>query len=318
MKFLLYLGLKNKYDMKKLKLLPVLFIILSAISFTSCDTEPIDPVLGDNLGQQPNQPGDPVFKVDFSGQTYIATSTLATVGNGLISIGGFKGSNGEMLSIIVQGTNEGTYDASKIMLTYSPNNTTEYGYTNSNLSTGEDSGTVVITEIDTQNKTISGTFSFTGWWSDSEQNLPSVAFSNGVFTDIPYTGGVATGEEFFKANVDGTANSYAGADLAVAVTDGNPSYVSINAYGENHRLILSFPTTITAGTYQIESGATAVVTARFRDADDVQYGVSEGTFTVTSNQNGWIKGTFTFPVKNTAGETIHNVTAGDFNVEWDF
>lgn len=315
---MLYLGLKNKYVMKKINLLSVLFIMLSAISFTSCDTEPIDPVLGENLGQQPNQPGNPVFKVDFGGQTYIANSTLATVGNGLITIGGFKGTNGEMVSIIVQGTAQGTYDASKIMLNYSPSAVSEYAYTNSNLSTGEDSGTVVITEIDTQNKTISGTFSFTGWWSDSEQNLPSVAFTNGAFTDIPYTGGIDTGEEFFKANVDGTANSYAGADLAVAVTDGNPSYVSINAYGNDHRLILSFPTTITSGTHQIQTGPSAVVTARFRDAEDVQYGVSEGTFTVTSNQNGWIKGTFTFPVKNTAGETIHTVTSGDFNVEWDF
>lgn len=305
--------------MKKLNLLSVFFVILSAVSFTSCDTEPVDPVLGENIGQQPQQPGAAVFKVDFSGQTYVATSTIATVGDGLITIGGLKGTNGEMVSIIIEGTAAGTYDASKALMDYNPGGASEYSYTNFNLGTGEESGTVTITSINTTNKTISGTFSFTGWWGNDEENLPSVAFTNGQFENIPYTGGVPTGGEFFDATVDGQEFTYAGSDLAVAVAGGGggTDIVSVNAYGDSHRLILTFPANITAGTYAFATGV-ADIKARYRDAEGVEYQIDGGSLTIVSNQGGWVKGNFSFQVKDDTGATIHTVTAGDFNLEIDF
>ena len=303
--------------MKRISLLSVLFLAFTAITFTSCgDTEPVDPVLtpGDGSG---GTPAAAVFKVDFGGNTYVATSTIATVGEGLISIGGIKGTNGEMVSIIVNANAEGTYNGDKVLLDYNPGNS-EYSYSNFDFGTNEDTGSVKITKIDTTNKTISGTFEFVGFWGDDEANLPSVAFTNGVFENIPYTGGVATPDETFKATVDGTVHSYAGTDLAVAVADGNPSMISINAYGADHRVVLSFPTTITAGTYTFAVGSSAVASARFFDAQDNSFSATSGTLTITSNANGWVAGTFSYPVTDAEGTTIHTVTAGTFNVEWDF
>lgn len=306
--------------MKKFRLLSVFFVLLSALSFTSCDTEPVDPVLNGNNGEGPgggNGSAPASFKVDFSGQTYVATSTMATIGKGLISIGGIKGNNGQMVSIVLDGTTEGTYEGAKALIDYNPGNS-DYSYFNIDPNTGEDTGLVTITKIDKVNKTVSGTFNFIGWWSNEELNLPSIAFTNGSFQNIPYVDSIDTGEEFFKATVDGSAHSYAGADLAVAVSEGTVNYISINAIGANHKFVLSFPDTVTPGTYTFATGASSTKRASFTDAEDNDFNVTGGTLTITSNTGGWVKGTFSFPVTNEAGETIHTVSAGSFNVEWDF
>lgn len=310
--------LKN-FDMKKFRLLSAFLVLLSAVSFTSCETEPVDPVLNGNNGGVPGGGGSAPasFKVDFSGQTYVATSTIATIGKGLISIGGIKGNNGQMVSIVLDGTTEGTYDGTKALIDYNPGNS-EYSYLNLNPDTGEDTGSVVITKIDKVNKTVSGTFNFIGWWSNDELNLPSIAFTNGSFQNVPYTDGIDTGNEFFKATVDGSAHSYAGADLAVAVSEGAVNYISINAIGANHKFVIIFPDTVTPGTYTFAPGALSTKRASFTDAGGNDFDVTGGTLTITSNTGGWVKGTFSFPVTNEAGETIHTVSAGSFNVEWDF
>jgi len=297
--------------MKKFRLLSAVLVMFTVLGLVSCDTEPVDPVLnpgGENPGTNPVR--QPVFKVDFSGQTYVATNTIATVGSGLITIGGVKGTNGEMVSIVISGTAQGTYSGENVMMDYNPGNS-EYSYSNLFVS-GADAGSVTISSINTQNKTISGTFQFKGEWTDSEANMPSVIFTNGVFENIPYTGAVDTEEEFFDATVDGTDNSYAGSDLAVVVAGaGAGETISINTYGENHKLVFSFPTTITAGTYTFATGPSATVGARFIDANNESHTVMGGSLTITSNANGWVAGSFSYTVDN-------HVVSGDFNVEWDF
>jgi len=310
--------------MKRIKLLSVLFLALAATTFTSCgDTEPVDPVLtqpGD--GETPAGPA--VFKVDFSGQTYVATATTAVIGQGLISVQGVKGTNGQAVSIVVEGTTTGTYSGEVAVMDYNPGNNSGYSYSNM-FVTGTNAGSVTISSIDTVNKTISGTFNFIGEWTDMEANLPSVAFTNGSFENIPYTGTAGggipnpVGDEFFKATVDGSEFSYAEADLAVAVGDGNPNIVTINAINANHAFNIGFPDTITAGTYTFAVGASATTTAGFTDAEGVHYNVTGGSLIITSNTGGWVTGSFEFTVVGENGTTVlHTVSAGTFNVEWDF
>lgn len=309
--------------MKKIKaLLSVFAVVFAAVNFTSCDTEPVDPVLLDNIGQQPGTSGPAVFKVDFSGETYVASSTAAVINDANIAITGIKGTNGQAVSILVNGTAVGNYVAANVILDYNPSNDSEYSYSNVNLATGQESGAVSITSIDKVNKTISGTFSFVGWWGNSDLNLPSIAFTNGVFQNIPYTGntggGPVTSDEYFKARVDGQDNTYEGADLLVALADGGSGEtISINAFAEDHTLFISAKADITPGTYQFANGFGSSASATFISAADVSFPVTGGTLTITSNTNGFLKGTFSFTVTNDAGET-HTVTNGDFNVEYDF
>lgn len=309
--------------MKRFRLFSAFLVLFSAISFTACDTEPVDPELVNNP-QNPGNPNNPgggeaVFKVDFSGQTYTATSTQAVIGNGLITIGGFRGTNGESVAFVLDGTTVGTYDE-EALISYDPGNASEFTYSNFNISTGETSGSVIVTSIDTESHTISGTFSFTGWWGDEEAGVAPIVFTNGVFEDIPYTGGPGTnpiGEDEFVATVDGTFINYAN-DLIVAVSgEGNNEVMSLNAVHDTHKIILHLKTNSAAGTYNLTSDMLAWPKARYYDeATDTEYNISEGQIIITSNNGTSMVGTFSFPVINDAGETIHTVSGGGFDVNY--
>lgn len=307
--------------MRKINVLSAFLVLFTALSFTACDTEPVDPVLLEN-GQNPNNPNNPnnpdapaVFKVDYSGTTHTAVSTLATLGNGLIVIQGIMGSNGEAVSIVIDGTTAGTYN--EAIMNYSPSNASEYGYTNFNLSTGETSGTVTIVSIDTVNHTFTGNFSFTGWYDDEEAGLPTMQFTNGVFQNVPYVGNdnPLPGSDSFVATVDDEEFNYVN-DLVVAL---GGEFISINANADTHDLQLFIQADITTGTHVITNEIDAIAKATYYDATtDTDYDITEGTLNITSNDGTTLVGTFSFPVKNELGETIHIVTAGAFSVEYNF
>jgi len=314
--------------MKKIKaLLSVFAVIFAAVNFTSCDTEPVDPVLLENIGQEPGTAGPAVFKVDFSGETFVATSSAAVGSNGSVAITGIKGTNGQAVSILIDGATVGSYPAAKVILDYSPSGDSEYSYTNVNLSTGQESGTVSISSIDTVNKTISGTFSFVGWWGNTELNLPSIAFTNGVFQNIPYTGTIGggttnpepvEGEDVFKAKVNGAQQDYAeNLTISSSGEEGN-KFINMTGVNANSTISISVFSSFTAGTYPIGTGFNDAA-ANFMDAASGNgYTIDNGSITITSNTGGIIKGTFTFLVKDDAGATVYTVTEGAFDVEWDF
>ena len=302
--------------MKKIKLLALL-LVSGSIGLTSCETEPVDPVLNNNNGNNENPPAS--FEVDFNGETFVASNTLAVMGNGMMSIGGFKTSTGEDFAIVIDGTSEGTYTDEAVLMNYTPDAESEYSYSNLNITEGLSSGEVVITEIDTENHTISGTFNFTGWWGDEEANVPSIEFTNGVFENIPYTGNnpIPT-EEYLFATLDGEEIDYSN-DLVVATADGGAGVtITIHGEGADHSFELYLSAELTAGNYVFSDEIMSNVRAEFEDADGTEYDIAEGQLIITSNEDGWMEGTFSFPVKNGAGETIHTVTDGSFNVEWDF
>ena len=85
--------------------------------------------------------------------------------------------------ITINGTTKGTYSAEllttskKCAATYTPDIVNNPSY-----SFGSISGSVIITEINTTNKTISGTFSF-----DCTNLSKSISITSGKFTGIGYT-----------------------------------------------------------------------------------------------------------------------------------
>lgn len=295
--------------MKNIKFLSALFVLFSAVTFTSCDTEPVDPVLNENN----NNNGPAVFTVDFSGETFVATGTQAVMQDGVIAISGVKGADGESVSLLVMGTTAGAYDGDDALMVYAPNADSEYQYTNVDWDTGETSGSVVITEIDTQNHTISGTFSFTGSWSDAEANLPTIAFTNGSFENIPYTGntGGNPGDEYMNATIDGTDTEFSNfASLSV----GDMMTISGFNMANSSNLQLVLPADITVGTYDITDnpfdGPTAVYFA-----DEESWDAIDGSLTIISTSGGFIKGTFSFTAQDFDEVNTIEVTNGEFNIE---
>ncbi|MDR6967451.1 hypothetical protein J2X31_001462 [Flavobacterium arsenatis] len=172
--------------MKKNRFLSLCLLLVSTLGFISCstDVEPLDPAVVLTPPQSST-----FFKVDFSGQTFQANTTVAYVSSGNILISGVK-STGQTVSIALDGATVGTYDTDNHIISYNPSPNSEYDYVNFNeLPDGNyvSNGSVVITAINTTAKTISGTFKFTGYWSDfTDENPPSpIEFTNGSFT-IPY------------------------------------------------------------------------------------------------------------------------------------
>lgn len=301
--------------MKKIKLLSILFVICSTLSIVSCESEPVDPVLLDNNPNQPTPDAPASFTANLNGSPFVANTAAATIGNGLISIGGFVTSTGASVGIVIQGTTTGSYTTA--LMSYEPTADSEYTYSNLNLAGGGQlSGGVVITQINTTNHTISGTFSFTGWYGDTSANLPPVEFTNGVFTNIPYTTGVPMSDDVFKATVDGTAIDYVD-DTAVAYT-GPGQFISITGVGSDHTIHISVKDDLTPGTYPIVSGVGSVANGRYTNAADEDF-TAVGTVTIVSKTATRIKGTFSFTTNDPAtGTTNHTITNGEFDVEYDF
>src|SRR5690606_41062736 len=139
-----------------------------------------------------------------------------------------------------------------------------YAYVNFDLEEGT-SGSVNITSINTQNQTISGTFTFTGWWSNDVDEIDPIEFTNGVFENIPYTGDPGTnpiGEDEFVATVDDLFINYAN-DLVVVVAGvGGDETLSLNANQRPHEIKLFLNTHTAASSYELTSAMFAWPTGR--------------------------------------------------------
>lgn len=302
--------------MKRVKIVSVLFVLLTAFSFTSCDTEPVDPVLnennGENPGENPNNPGTGVFKADYNGSTHTALTTQAVLGDDLIQIVGMFGTNGESIAIIVGAAPEvGTYSmADDVLMAYNANATDDSYYNLTN------EGYFEITAIDTANKTLSGKFSFKGSYGDTEP-YTTIMFTNGVFENIPYTGGTGTvtpEDNVFNAKIDGVATDYADDVLGSYVESGDQEYIVITALGD-YKITLQTNYDVEPGTYAFTGNVSAGMPLAIFTVDGVNYtNIVGGNLTVTSNDGEHITGSFNFTVKNNEGETIHTVTNGVFDV----
>ena len=169
--------------MKNIKLLAGIFLILTV--FTSCNNEPIDGAINLDDFNNPSG-GSMIFKTDFSGTTWNGTAVQAVVSSNSISIGATK-ADGSTFTILIEGITTGTYPANTNLLAYTPVGS-DYGYWSINLANPtENTGSITITNIDTVNHKISGTFDYKGYWSDATNtSIIPVQFTNGVFTNIPY------------------------------------------------------------------------------------------------------------------------------------
>ena len=294
--------------MKNIKFFSALFVLISALTFTSCETEPVDPALNENNNS--NEPA--VFQVDFNDETFVATSTQAVIADGMIVISGMKASTGESVSLAIEGTSEGAYDGEEAFMVYSPELDSEYQYVNLS-DTGEDMGSVVITEIDTENHTVSGTFSFTGWWSDDEANLPEIVFTAGSFENIPYTGNIGgnPGDEYLNATIDGVETEFS--NFAVMEV-GETMNITGFSVASSSQIQLRMPVDITVGTYTITDNPFAGPTALYVENGEGASSVS-GTLIITSIEDGFIEGTFEFDAENIEGGNIVEVTNGEFYIE---
>lgn len=297
--------------MKNIKFFIGLFLIFTAFTFTSCDNEPIDSAIDlDDFNNGTNGPA--LFKADFSGATWTATTVQAVISGNFITISGVK-ANGEGFGFLVEASATGTYPANTNLLAYTPSGS-EYGYWSTNFNNpSENTGSITISNINTTNNTLSGTFNFKGYWSDTTVNsiLP-VQFTNGVFQNIPFITQAQTGDSFF-AKIGGT--EFVDVDiLSTTISIGSQEFISIGAQNAAlNSITVSVKSSLGTGTYPITGNATTDGVQAIYDFNDTNYNAVSGSITVTSKTATRIKGTFNFV---TSGATPFTVTEGAFDVEY--
>lgn len=296
--------------MKKIKIISAFVMLFAAIGLTSCDDAP---EIGPSSNNNGNGPAD--FRVNFSEALYVATSTTATVGNGMITITGVRGNSGEAITMTLEGNNLGTY--TDVSMAYIVGAGSDLEYININPETDEVWGQIKITGVNTSKRTISGSFSFRGWNHNTPTAEP-IAFFNGRFENVPYTGDALPdpvpepepGVEYYKAKIGGTLVEFISIQAlplgdVLALVGATPSKsidIRVNA-------------DIEPGTYDITDDIETGITAIHLDAEaENGYEGIDGTLVIISNADGWIKGTFSFTGIDIDDNTIE-ITEGEFNIE---
>jgi hypothetical protein len=292
------------------------FFLFISITLISCgEVEPIDPAVI-NDGNNNNNNGQPSLTATFNNQNFTATGFQALKTGGAIIIQGFR-SNGSNFTFALSGTTTGTYLANDInhMIYYQPAGTdfVYWGYHPSDASAN--TGAVVITNIDTVNKTISGTFQFTGFWSNTDDNLPSISFTNGVFNNIPYTED-AMGDDEFTATVNGQ-NFETNFISTGEIGTGSQSFIFVSGIDVNGNVInVNMKSILGPGTYSITTniGSDDVQLAYQIPSQDFEAFATSGSVTIIEKTDERIKGTFNGTI--TGGGAIYQITNGTFDVEF--
>ena len=324
--------------MSKFKYLSAFLLLFTAFTFTSCDNEPLDSNVVINPGDDPENPGGGTqtgqFKVDFDGQTFIADVTQAIVNEDYIAITGLKTATGQAFQITIPDGGVGTYTwddfdpanplGTSFAMVYSQGNGTS-GFLSvyegnpefSGFPEYTDSAVIAITEINTQNKTISGTFQFTGirFADETGDTVEIKTFTNGSFTNLSYAADtVSPPNNTFSATVNGAnyvATNVTGIDMM-----GNISIIGRRGNIEN--IAINVPNNITPGTYSMSFMGTYNGMYTIDNSGMGSFMSDTGSITISSHDtvNNKIIGTFNFNAGSLFSDDEYSITNGTFSVEY--
>lgn len=311
--------------MKKINQFLFLFLATTATFLTSCSTdiEPLDPSV---LIPDPMANGQ--LKVDIDGQTFVATNVQANFSAAALSITGLRSGNNDFLQITLPAPlnkvgihtwAEATANNAILGLIYS--NSASEAFISAPIM-GDfaafpeytDTAKVIVTSIDTQNKTISGTFEFTGGRLNAAGALTLKKFTNGSFTNIAYAGGstTPTSNSFFAKMYEApfnpvtiTANSSAGKILVTGTTT-NMGTITV-----------LFPETVAVGNYPLSNvGDYVGMYLAGLNATSI-FAAESGSLTIISHNTTTkkVKASFNFVGRSSANETTP-ITEGVFEVTY--
>jgi len=262
------------------------------------------------------------FTAVINGTSWSAAGTkeAASILGGVITVTGISADNRE-ISMTITDSVAGTYALSLSSASFGVygdiDSSNLYAFsTNQGTDTSKAGGTVTITQIDPVGRTISGTFSFKVFREiDGQQKT----ITNGVFTKIPYVTALpaTSSKDTLQATIDGKA--WAAINIQKQAAQG--SLVVIGASSDGTQSIsLTFPTTATAGTYQLDNSNPSFLAVYILLSGSTPTGFiqSKGTLTITENNTGTsrIKGTFQFTGQDATGASTAkpSITSGVFSI----
>ena len=305
--------------MKKLQIASLFILLFAAFTFTSCDDETIDSAIdlnGDGNGGNGNggnNNGSGVFfKADFSGSTWNAQNTAVVISGNTFTLVATRGTANEGFEFVLNGSTVGSYSANGNYVAFTPASSS-FGYWGLNpANPSENTGSVTITSINTTNQTVSGIFSYKGYWSDTTvTNILPIIFTNGVFNNLPYVTQTASTDSFF-ANVDGA--SFVDNNIFVTTVSNVIQIKATNAASQNITIGIRDDVTPSPVAYPITGNVgTDVVQASYKFGT-VALQAHTGSVKIISKTATRIIGTFSFTSSD--GPNQYQITQGQFDVDY--
>lgn len=269
--------------MKRIPCHLLALIVLLGLSVFSCELIPTKCGCG-----EPPPPPVGTMKGYFDGNGWLSTSAIAVISDGRITITGHDES---AIRFSVQGTSTGDFDFSpesvdsKNVLFFTPANA---NIDSASYSTGYTGGRghISITEVNTKNKTITGSFDALVTTGKS----PGLAIYGG-FNQIPF---VEQSSDAFEGAVNDS-------DFEPRIIGAKALYgkIVVNFFKENGETInLSLPSNISAGSYVPGETCNAAYISSFA----VTYKAVTGSITIDDHNRELrrVSGSFNF-----IGESIH-------------
>lgn len=297
----------------------ILFISVLAFSNSSCQKEFFLDDIDSSLITDPIPPGglNGNFTANIEGTKFIADKgAAATRSMGVIVIGGFNNA-GENITIRVadSGVHVYTLDIGSMtnIGTYTKENENTYT-TNAGNEPQQSGGTLSITSIDTDKKTLSGKFSMNVYRQiDNKQKK----ITEGIFKDVSYeTQPIppANTTDTFRVQIDGTAfpaYSIVGLNLMNTIS------IIVNNQEGSKTVGLTMPSDVKAGTYNYSLAAMDFF-GQYNPTSGTFLVANSGSLTILEHNTATkrIKGNFNFEAKDLMGSGKASLTEGYFSVTY--
>lgn len=306
--------------MKKLRVIQAVLVLFSALAITSC---------GEDITLNPGNGGqftDSDLRMSFENTAFVADEVTANVAGGAITFTATRGTTGEMLTMTLNQTAltlsnmevspPNLFAYNNVSMTYMESAAGDQ-YVNVNPATGQTTGSMVITEVDIANRTISGHFAFVGYSADD-----AIAFHGGSFSNVIYTGGslpqptlVAPqlpDTQFLKAKVNGGEVIQFGF-LSAQPASGN-LVLSGGTQNPLTNLSITVPQNIAPGTYSFGTAPAPNTAYGMYNMNNTAHVSQSGTLTITTNNEDVIQGNFSFTATSAENATVE-ITEGQFFLE---
>ncbi|TRX61423.1 hypothetical protein FNH22_05035 [Fulvivirga sp. M361] len=244
--------------------------------------------------------------------------TAISIIDNTISIGA-KAPDGSSMSLVVVGTETGTYEIQTInsgqiplnSAAFSPANLAVSNPTFASLSISNSAkGSITISNIDTDNATMSGSFDVTlSRFVDGQEELIDVT---GEFNTVGYTDSVVPiDDNSFSVKVNGVA--FEPELISGAIVAGKLTLVFNN--GAVQGISIDLPTNVSTGTQNLGGFGTAISALYYLGS--VRYSSFNGSGAVIVTQhdttNKRIEGTFSFDAEEwPLGSGTVSITEGEF------
>ncbi|HMH34766.1 MAG TPA: DUF6252 family protein [Puia sp.] len=259
------------------------------------------------------------FRAKINNQQWVAADSTrgASIIGGITNITGISSDNMQ-ISITLNGTSAGNYtldqNSFNVGTFIDRNSVNTFAFaTNQGLDTTQAGGTVVITEINTASKTISGNFQFKVFRGLDQQQL---LITEGVFTNLPYVTSLppASNTDSFFVKADGTG--WNPPSITTSISMGK-LIIAASETDASRSIGLVMPQDVMVGLHQMDFGAGNFFGEYNPNPSSFLVSDTSGTLTIIENNSSTrrIKGTFQFKADDASGGSqTALLTEGSFSV----